>query len=75
MELMAGRLETPRVSSLYPMASAGMEATGKHVPGLPAEAEGGNSGKLSSESPEGLETRQEDPGMPKIVSITSIAGK
>jgi len=74
VELMAGRLETPRVSSLYPMASAGMEATGKHVPGLPAEAEGGNSGKRS-ESPEGLETRQEDPGMPKIVSITSIAGK
>ena len=57
------------------LARAGMEATGKHMPGLPAEAEGGNSGKLSSESPEGLETRQEDPRMPKIISITSAAGK
>ena len=35
--------------------------TEEHVSGLPAEAEGGNSGKYSSESPEGEEVRQDDP--------------
>ena len=42
---------------------------------LPAEAAGGNPGQYSGKSPEGVETRQEDPGMPKTVSITSAAGK
>ena len=42
---------------------------------LPAEAEGGNPGEYSRESPEGVEARQEDPGMPKTDSITSGAGK
>ena len=32
-----------------------------HASGLPAEVEGGNPGESSSESPEGLVTRQEDP--------------
>ena len=43
--------------------------------GLPAEAEGGNSGKYSSESPEGEEVRQDDPRMPKTGAITGRAGK
>jgi hypothetical protein len=42
---------------------------------LPAEAEGGNPGEYSSESPEGVETGQEGPRMPKTASITSGAGK
>ena len=32
-----------------------------HVSGLPAEAVGGNPGKYGSESPEGVEVRQDDP--------------
>jgi hypothetical protein len=51
----------PRVSSLYPMASGGMEELGYARTELPAEAEGGNSGKYSGESPEGVETGQESP--------------
>ena len=65
----------PRVSSLYPMASADAEEWGHARAGLPAEVEGGNPGESSSESSEGLETRQEDPRMPKTVPITSPAGK
>ena len=75
VELIAGALEVPRVSSLYPMASAGTEEWGHARARLPAEAEGGNPGEYNSESPEGVETRQEDPRMPKTVSITSEAGK
>ncbi len=43
------------------MASAGTEELGFARTGLPAEAEGGNSGKCSGESPEGVETGQEGP--------------
>ena len=43
--------------------------------GLPAEAEGGNSGKYCSESPEGVRVRQDDPEMPRTVAITGRAGK
>src|SRR5262249_24964017 len=42
---------------------------------LPAEAADGNPGEYSRESPEGVETGQEDPRMPKTASITSHAGK
>ena len=35
--------------------------TEAHVSGLPAEAEGGNPGQYSGESPEGVGGRQEDP--------------
>jgi hypothetical protein len=65
----------PRVSSLYPMANAGTEEWGHARARLPAEAADGNPGEYNSESPEGVETRQEDPRMPKTVSITSQAGK
>jgi len=51
----------PRVSSLYPMASAGTEEWGCARARLPAAAEGGNPGEDSGESPEGVETRQEGP--------------
>jgi len=61
VKLIAGTLEVPRVSSLYPMASAGAEEWGRARTRLPAEAEGGNPGEYSSESPEGVETRQEGP--------------
>ena len=54
-------LEVPRVSSFYPMASVGTEELGHTRTELPAEAEGGNSGKYSGESPEGVETGQEGP--------------
>jgi hypothetical protein len=57
-------LEVPRVSSLSPMASAGTEAWGHARASLPAEAADGNPGEYSSASPEGVETRQEDPRMP-----------
>ncbi len=43
------------------MASAGMEDLGCASTGLPAEAEGGNCGQYSGESPEGVETGQEGP--------------
>jgi hypothetical protein len=74
-ELIAGMLEVPRVSSLDPMASAGTEEWGHARARLPAEATDGNPGESSGESPEGVETRQEDPGRPKTASITSNAGK
>ena len=61
VELMAGALEVPRVSSLYPMASAGTEEWGCARARLPTEAADGNPGEHSSESLEGVETRQEDP--------------
>ena len=61
----------PRVSSLYLMASAGTEERGCTRTRLPAEAADGNPGEYSGESPEGVETRQEDPGMPKTAAITS----
>src|SRR4029453_8534296 len=70
VELIAGMLEVPRVSSLSPMASAGTEEWGHARARLPAEAEGGNPGEYSGESPEGVETRQEDPRMPKTTAIT-----
>ena len=57
----AGRLERPSGSHLFMMASVGMEVLkygGTHLPNLPAEAEGGNPGEYSSESPEGLAARQ-----------------
>src|SRR4029453_1945372 len=38
---------------------------------LPAEAAGGNPGEYSSESPEGVETRKEDPRIPKPSPIPS----
>ena len=75
VELIAGMLEMPRVSSLYPMASAGTEEWGHARARLPAEAADGNPGEYSSESPEGVKTRQEDPRMPKTTAITSHAGK
>src|SRR4030095_12691066 len=75
VELIAGMLEVPRVSSLSPMASAGTEEWGHARARLPAEAEGGNPGEYSGESPEGVETRQEDLRMPKTTAITSHAGK
>jgi hypothetical protein len=74
-ELIAGALEMPRVASLDPMASAGTEEWGRARTRLPAEAAGGNPGEYSGESPEGVETRQEDPRMPKTAAITSYAGK
>ena len=44
------------------MASADREVDlGRAPVGLPAEVEGGNSGKFSSESPEGLTVRQDGP--------------
>jgi len=55
------RLEMPRVSFIYSMANAGAEVWGSARIGLPAEVEGGNPGKPSSESSEGLVTGQEDP--------------
>jgi hypothetical protein len=55
------RLEMPRVSFIYSMANAGAEVWGNARIGLPAEVEGGNPGKLNSDSTEGLATRQEDP--------------
>ena len=64
-------MEVPRVSSLYPMASAGTEEWGCARARLPAAAEGGNPGEYSSESPEGVEIRQEDPRMPKTAAITN----
>ena len=51
----------PRVCCLYPMASAGAEELRPARTGLPAEAEGGNPGQYSSESPEGEEDGQDDP--------------
>ena len=75
VKLIAGMLEVPRVSSLYPMASAGTEEWGYARARLPAEAADGNPGEYSSESPEGVETRQEEPRMPKTTAITSHAGK
>ena len=68
-------MEVPRVCSLSPMASGGTEEWGYARARLPAEAADGNPGEYRSESPEGVETRQEDPGMPKTVAITSPAGK
>jgi len=68
-------LEMPRVCSLYPMASAETEEWGCARLRLPANAVGGNPGEYRGESPEGVETRQEDPGMPKTGTITSAAGK
>jgi hypothetical protein len=68
-------LEVPRVSSLYPMASAGTEEWGCARARLPADAEGGNPGEYSGESPEGVESRQEDPRMPKTAAITNGVGK
>jgi len=74
VKLIVGTLEVPRVSSLYPMASAGTEAWGCARARLPAEAADGNPGEYSRESPEGVETGQEGPRMPKTVSLTSQAG-
>src|SRR5262249_744070 len=45
VELIAGMLEVPRVSSLYPMASAGTEEWGHARARLPAEAADGNPGE------------------------------
>jgi hypothetical protein len=64
-------LEVPRVCSLYPMASVEMEEWGCARLRLPADAVGGNPGEDRGESPEGVETRQEDPGMPKTGTISS----
>src|SRR5262249_50501025 len=64
----------PRVSSLYPMASAGTEEWGCARARLPAEAADGNPGENSSESPEGVEARQEDHGMPKTASKPAMLG-
>ena len=68
-------MEVPRVGSLSPMASAETEEWGCARLRLPADAVGGNPGEYRGESPEGVETRQEDPGMPKTGTITSAAGK
>jgi len=57
------------------MASAGTEEWGHARARLPAEAADGNPGEYNSESPEGVETRQEGPWMPKTAAITSPAGK
>jgi len=57
------------------MASADAEERERTRVGFPAEVEGGNPEKLSSESTEGLTTRQSDPGLSKTQAITSIAGK
>jgi hypothetical protein len=75
VELIAGMLEVPRVSSLSPLASAGTEEWGQARARLPAEAADGNPGEYSSASPEGVKTRQEDPRMPTPTAITSHAGK
>ena len=53
--------ETPRVSTIYPMANAGTEERGRARAGSPGRIEGGNSGESDYESPEGLQSRQEDP--------------
>ena len=74
VELIAGMVEVPRVSSLYPMASAGTEEWGHARARLPAEAADGHPGADSRESPEGVKTRQEDPRMSKTTAITRHAG-
>jgi hypothetical protein len=51
------------------------KAWGDARTGLPAEVDGGNLVQFDSESSEGLEPRQDGPGMPKTGSITSYAGK
>jgi hypothetical protein len=51
------------------------KAWGDARTGLPAEVEGGNLAQFDSESSEGLEPRQDGPGMPKTGLITSKAGK
>jgi hypothetical protein len=38
-----------------------LKELGRAGVGLPAEVEGGNPGKFSGESPEGLAVRQDDP--------------
>ena len=43
------------------MASVGTEEWGYARARLPADAADGNPGEYRSESPEGVETRQEDP--------------
>ena len=58
----------------YPMASAGAEELRRTHRGS-RRIEGGNTGQYSSESPEGVEVRQDDPWMSKTVSITGCAGK
>jgi len=57
------------------MASVGAEGWGNARTGLPAEVEGGNPAQCDRESSEGLEPRQDDPGMPKTDPITGSAGK
>jgi hypothetical protein len=47
------------------------KAWGNARTGLPAEVEGGNLAQFDSESSEGLEPRQDGPGMPKTGFITS----
>jgi hypothetical protein len=74
-ERIAGAWEVPRVASLSPRASAGTAAWGWARARLPAEAAGGNPGQDRSRSPAGVETRQEEPRMPKTASRTSPAGK
>ncbi len=43
------------------MASADTEETGEYRCRAPGGVEGGNPGKFSNESPEGLMLRQDDP--------------
>jgi hypothetical protein len=57
------------------MASADTEERGYARVGSAVATEGGNPGESDDESPEGLEARQEGPGMPKTDAITSCAGK
>jgi len=65
----------PRGSSLSPMARAGTEAWGCARARLPADAADGNPGEYSGASPEGVETRQAGPGMPKTGARTNHGGK
>jgi hypothetical protein len=61
MKLICGHLGAAKGLSLRPDGQCRCGRTEAHVSGLPAEAEGGNPGKYSSESPEGLGGRQDDP--------------
>ena len=74
MKLICGVIGVAKGFSFLPDGQCRYGRTEAHVSGLPAKAEGGNPGKYSSESPEGVEVRQDDPLMPKTDSITGYPG-
>ena len=74
MKLICGVIWSCQGSPFYPMASVGAEELRSTHRGF-RRIEGGNTRKYSSESPEGLGIRQDDPCMSKTASITGCAGK